>query len=121
MASVFTEVVIDCENPGRVANFWGAVLDWPVIEDERGFIWTSSTGGWNPPLLVFVPVPEAKAIKNRIHLDVNPSGCDQDVELERLLGLGAQEVDIGQGEVPWIVLADPEGNEFCLLGRRVDQ
>jgi hypothetical protein len=65
-------------------------------------------------------VAEAKTVKNRVHIDVNPSGCDQAEELERLLGLGARPVDVGQGDVPWVVLADPEDNEFCLLGRRVD-
>jgi len=57
---------------------------------------------------------------NRVHIDVNPHGCDQAEELERLLSIGAVRVDIGQGETPWVVLADPEGNEFCLLGRRTD-
>jgi hypothetical protein len=71
---------------------------------------------------VFVPVPEAKTVKNRIHVDVNPLNCEPAEELERLLALGATKVDVGQGEdVPWVVLADPEGNEFCLLGRRIDR
>jgi predicted enzyme related to lactoylglutathione lyase len=122
MASVLSELVIDCEDPRRVASFWRDVLDWPMVEDARGLFWMSATGEpSDPPLLVFVPVAEAKRVKNRVHLDVNPSGCDQDEELERLLGLGARPVDVGQGDVPWVVLADPEGNEFCLLGRRVDR
>jgi predicted enzyme related to lactoylglutathione lyase len=121
MGSVFREVVIDCQDPLRVGRFWADVLAWPLTEDENGYCWLSATGQpWDPPLLVFVPVPEAKEVKNRIHLDVNPSGCDQAEELERLLALGARPVDVGQGDVPWIVLADPEDNEFCLLGRRVD-
>ena len=123
MASVFREVVVDSRDPGLVARFWAEVLGWPVVEDERGFYWLSSTGEpWAPPpLLVFVPVPEEKTQKNRLHIDVNPSGCEQAEELERLLALGARRVDIGQGaDVPWVVLADPEGNEFCLLARRVD-
>jgi hypothetical protein len=66
-------------------------------------------------------VPEPKTIKNRVHIDVNPVGGDQAQELQRLLGLGARQVDVGQGEdKTWVVLADPEGNEFCLLRRRVD-
>jgi catechol 2,3-dioxygenase-like lactoylglutathione lyase family enzyme len=124
MASILREVVIDCQDPGRLARFWGDVLGWPVVEDKRGYCWLSSTGEpWAPPpLLVFVPVPEPKKEKNRVHIDVNPSGCEPAEELERLLKLGARRVDVGQGEnVPWVVLADPEGNEFCLLGRRVDQ
>jgi hypothetical protein len=67
------------------------------------------------PTLVFVRVPEGKAVKNRLHLDVRPTGPYEE-ELQRLLGLGATRADVGQGSVPWVVLADPEGNEFCLLG-----
>jgi catechol 2,3-dioxygenase-like lactoylglutathione lyase family enzyme len=121
MASLLTEIVIDCLDAERVARFWGEVLGWPVIEHEEGYLWSSATGDWSPPLLVFVPVPESKTAKNRIHLDVNPTGCEQDAELDRLLELGARRVDVGQGDnVSWVVLADPEGNEFCLLARRVD-
>jgi hypothetical protein len=122
MASVLRELVVDCEDPAGIARFWGEVLGWPVVEDPRGLCWLSSTGAPDapPPLLVFVPVPEHKASKNRLHIDVNPSGCDQDEELARLLALGARPVEVGQGDVPWVVLADPEGNEFCLLARRVD-
>jgi hypothetical protein len=64
--------------------------------------------------LLFVRVAESKTIKNRLHLDFRPD--DRDVEVERLIGLGARRVDIGQGEPSWVVLADPEGNEFCVLG-----
>jgi hypothetical protein len=69
---------------------------------------------------VFVDVPEKKSVKNRVHLDVSPIGCDRDEEVERLIGFGATRADVGQGEQPWVVLADREGNEFCVLGRRVD-
>ena len=122
MGSVLREVVVDCRDPGRLGRFWSDVLGWPLVENERGYCWLSSTGEPTapPPLLVFVPVPEPKTQKNRVHIDVNPSGCDVEEELERLLGLGATRVDVGQGDVPWHVLADPEGNEFCLLARRVD-
>jgi hypothetical protein len=68
------------------------------------------------PTLVFVAVPEAKTVKNRLHLDLRPVGGSHQGEVERLIGLGARPADIGQGEVPWVVLADPEGNEFCVLG-----
>ena len=120
VASVLTEIVIDCRAPRLVADFWAAVLGWTVVDDERGFCWASSTGDLAPPILVFVPVPETKSTKNRVHLDVNPTGVDQDEELDRLLALGATPVDVGQSNVPWVVLADPEGNEFCLLARRAD-
>ena len=73
------------------------------------------------PTLVFVAVPEGKAVKNRLHLDLRPVGCSHAEEVERLIGLGARRADIGQGDVPWVVLADPEGNEFCVLGALGDQ
>ncbi len=114
--------MIDCLDPVGVGGFWADVLGWPLVQSEQGFCWLSSTGEPTapPPLLVFVPVPELKAAKNRLHLDLNPTGCEQAEELARLLALGARPVDVGQRDVPWVVLADPEGNEFCLLGRRVD-
>jgi hypothetical protein len=67
------------------------------------------------PTLVFIKVPESKAVKNRLHIDVSPIDRGQDEEVERLLALGARRVDIGQGEQSWVVLADPEDNEFCVL------
>src|SRR3954466_9603449 len=116
MASVLSEIVIDSSDPKRLGEFWADVLGWPLVEHEHGYCWLSSTGEPTapPPLLVFVPVPEPKTVKNRIHIDVNPSGCDQQEELQRLLSLGARHVDVGQKDEPWIVLADVEGNEFCL-------
>jgi hypothetical protein len=68
------------------------------------------------PTLVFVAVPGDKIVKNRLHLDIRPVDCPYETELDRLTGLGATRADVGQGEQPWVVLADPEGNEFCLLG-----
>ncbi|HJV08223.1 MAG TPA: VOC family protein [Acidimicrobiales bacterium] len=118
MGAVLTEVVVDAEDPHALAAWWAEVLGWRTIEaDETGVEIGAADGA--TPTLVFVPVPEAKAGKNRIHLDVNPTGCDQDEELFRLRSLGARDVDVGQGEQTWHVLADPEGNEFCLLRRRV--
>ena len=121
MSSVLSEIVIDCADPERVAAFWAAALGW---EPQRGsgFVWMSASGQPVDPgrVLVFVPVPEPKAGKNRVHIDLSPTGCEQAEEVERLLALGASRVDIGQGEVPWVVLADPEGNEFCVLARRLD-
>jgi hypothetical protein len=70
-----------------------------------------------PPMIVFVPVPDDKTVKNRLHIDVSPIDREPAQEVERLLALGARTVDIGQGDVPWTVLADPEGNEFCVLRR----
>jgi predicted enzyme related to lactoylglutathione lyase len=122
MTSVINEIVVDCADPERVAEFWGAALGWDV-QREGEYFWMSASGepGDGGLILVFVPVPEPKTVKNRVHIDVSPRGCDQPEEVERLLGLGARHVDVGQGDdVPWVVLADPEGNEFCVLRRRVD-
>jgi predicted enzyme related to lactoylglutathione lyase len=122
VAARLTEIIVDSHDPRALARFWGEVLGWPVTDDDRGLSWISETGDYTArPMIVFVPVPEPKTVKNRLHLDVNPSGADQEQELERLLALGATRADVGQGDdMPWVVLADPEGNEFCLLGRRVD-
>jgi hypothetical protein len=121
MASRFTELIVDCTDTERVANFWMAVLDYRVT--DRGSRGEIELSGPNPaaPKLVFVPVPEPKAVKNRLHIDVNPVGNDQQAELSRLLALGARQVDVGQTpRVSWIVLADPEDNEFCLLRKTVE-
>ena len=123
MTSRFTELVIDCHEPERLAAFWCAVLDYAVVDRREGLV---EIAGWHPtvetvrarinaPTLVFVRVPESKTVKNRVHLDVSPIDRSRDEEVERLLALGARHVDIGQGEQSWVVLADPEGNEFCVL------
>jgi len=121
MASVFHEIVVDSEDPEALARFWGTVFGWEPQSQGPSW-WMSETGDPSrPPVFVFNPGGGPKETKNRFHIDVVPRGCDQPEEVERLLGLGATRVDIGQGDdVPWVVLADPEGNEFCVLGRRVD-
>jgi hypothetical protein len=121
MASRFTALIVDCADPQRVSAFWSAVLGWQptgYLADE-GLVELAGPPGSGPTLL-FVPVPEPKSVKDRLHIDVNPVGCDQEQEVERLLALGARHVDIGQGEQTWVVLADPEGNEFCVLRSRVE-
>ena len=121
MGAQLREIVIDCNDPRLVAEFWGQMLGWEVQTTSGDELWMSASGAPFPDLvIVFGTVPEKKTVKDRIHLDVSPIGCDRDEEVERLLALGAQRVDIGQGEQPWVVLADPEGNEFCVLGRRAD-
>ena len=117
MSSHLTEIVIDCNDVGTMARFWGAVLGWDVHADDDD-CWMSATGDETSLMLVFVPVPEAKTVKDRIHLDVTPYGCTQAEEVERIVALGARPVDVGQHDVSWVVLADPEGNEFCVLRRR---
>jgi hypothetical protein len=120
MAALLREIIFDCNDPRPVADFWGRALGWQV-QDDDGLLWMSASGQPFPDLLlVFVEVPENKTLKNRVHLDVNPVGCSQDEEVARLIALGARRVDVGQGEASWVVLADPEGNEFCVLSRRVD-
>ena len=120
MSSTFTELVVDATDPERLARFWSAVLGWHPTGRYEGAVEIAPSGGGGPSL-TFVPVPEAKTIKNRLHIDVNPVGCDQEQEVERLIGLGARRADVGQGERSWVVLADPEGNEFCVLRARLDE
>ena len=110
-------VCIDTPDPAGLATFWQGALGWRrtheaddvvILEPPAG----SPEDGVSPDLL-FVLVPEAKATKNRLHLDLRP--LDQTAEVARLEGLGARRVDIGQRDVSWVVMADPEGNEFCVL------
>jgi hypothetical protein len=119
MGSRFTELIVDCADPDRLAKFWAAVLGWQPTGRYEGAVEIAGPPG-SGPALTFIPVPEAKTVKNRLHIDVNPVGCDQEQEVERLIGLGARRIDIGQGEQSWVVLADPEGNEFCVLRSRVE-
>jgi predicted enzyme related to lactoylglutathione lyase len=122
MASKFTELCIDCHDPENLAAFWCAVLDWKVTErfdDGVGVMIAGPQG--TLPGITFVKVPEGKVVKNRLHIDVNPSDRDQNEEVDRVLGLGATRADVGQGpDVSWVVLQDPEGNEFCILRSRVE-
>jgi catechol 2,3-dioxygenase-like lactoylglutathione lyase family enzyme len=117
-------LVVDCHDPERLAAFWCEVLDFKVIDRSEG---TVEIGSWVPtaedvrarqlsPTLLFIPVPEGKTVKNRLHLDVSPIDGSTEDEVARLLGLGAAKKDAGQGpERSWVVMADPEGNEFCVL------
>lgn len=124
MACRLSEVVIDCRDPRRLAAFWCEVLDYVVLgaEDDAIEIGPREGFGGPRPTMIFSPTAEPRTGKLRLHLDVNPTDRDQDAELARLLTLGARQIDIGQsGEEPWHCLADPEGNEFCLLRTRLDQ
>ena len=114
MSSRFTELCVDCRDAQRIAEFWCAVLDWRITDTEPGLVEIS--GDEPGPTILFAEVPETKTVKNRLHIDVNPRDREQAAEVERILGLGARRVDVGQGEdVSWVVLADPEDNEFCVL------
>jgi hypothetical protein len=127
MTSKFTELAIDCADPTGLARFWCAVLGYEVQHEEDGHVTIGSPSvpegpqrpGPVPPTLTFARVPEGKAVKNRLHLDVNPTDREQGDEVRRLLDLGARHADVGQsGTESWIVLADPEDNEFCVLASR---
>lgn len=115
MAIRIDAVTIDCHDPERLANFWAAVLDYRVTEKDEDSVTIEPRDGSGSALL-FGIVPDRKQVKNRIHLDLEPD--DQQAEVERLKALGATPVDIGQGETSWVVMADPEGNEFCVLRPR---
>ncbi len=127
MASRFTELAIDCADPGGLARFWCSVLGYEVRDEDDGLVTIGSPlvpdrknhHGPMPPTLTFARVPEGKTVKNRLHLDVNATDREQDEEVRRLLDLGARHADVGQtGEESWVCLVDPEGNEFCVLASR---
>jgi hypothetical protein len=139
MASRITELVLDCRDPAGLAAWWAEVLGYEVVgtEDDgsveigpprprpeaRPEPARGEGDGVLLPTIVFGPVADPTPGKLRLHLDLNATDRDQDAELERLLALGATPVDVGQGPIrdtmTWHVLADPEGNEFCLLRSRV--
>jgi hypothetical protein len=111
-------VAVDCLDPRAMARFWGDAMDWTLHEVTGDFARLRSAKGVGP-YLEFLRTPDLKAVKNRIHLDLAPyPHDDQAAEVARLLALGATPADVGQGDVPWTVLADPEGNEFCVLTPR---
>ena len=121
MSSRISSIAIDAAEPRVIADFWCRVLDWRVIDEEDGVISIGpADGSW--PTIDVVPVPEKKTVKNRLHLDLRADGTSTADELQRLLDLGARRTDVGQGpDVTWVVLSDPEGNEFCLLSRTLQE
>jgi catechol 2,3-dioxygenase-like lactoylglutathione lyase family enzyme len=127
MASKLTEIAIDCTDPPALARFWCSVLGYEVQDEQEGLVSIGPAAvpdgkdrrGPVPPTLTFARVPEGKTVKNRLHLDVNPTDREQEDEVRRLLDLGARPADVGQrDDDSWVVLADPEGNEFCVLATR---
>ena len=116
MGSRWDSVVIDAIDPGRLGRWWAEVLDYRIGRAELDEVVLEPDVAGHPGLL-FTKVDEAKHTKNRLHIDLSPD--DRDAEVERLVNMGARHVDIGQGDdASWVVLADPEGNEFCLLRTR---
>jgi hypothetical protein len=119
MPSQLAVITIDAIRPQVVADFWCAVLGWHVVEGDSDVISIAPQDNSGPAIDV-VAVPEGKTVKNRLHFDLRADGVSTAEELERLLALGAQRRNVGQGpDVSWVVLGDPEGNEFCLLSRSV--
>lgn len=116
MSLEWEQTIVDAGDPVGLGTWWCEALGWVVVNDDPEEFEIRPAPDRLPGLL-FVRVPEQKTIKNRLHLDFRPD--DRDAEVERLLGLGATRADIGQGEQTWVVLADPEGNEFCVLGSRL--
>jgi hypothetical protein len=108
---------IDSRDPARIASFWEAALGWRrTFEEENEVVLEPPAGSREDgvvPDLLFLKVPEDKVAKNRLHLDLRP--VDQAAEVVRLEALGARRVAIGQGDVSWVVMADPDGNEFDVL------
>jgi hypothetical protein len=109
---------IDCADPGTLARFWAEALNYEVVNEKADEILLAPRDGSSQRLLL-LRVPDKKVVKNRLHLDLRPD--DQDAEVARLERLGAERVDIGQGNPTWVVMADPEGNEFCVLRALSDE
>ncbi|SPF06495.1 VOC family protein [Streptomyces sp. MA5143a] len=109
------QVVVDAADPVALGRWWAEALGWVVVNDAPEEYEIRPEPDRVPGLL-FTPVPEAKTVKNRLHLDFRP--VDQTAEVSRLLALGARHADVGQGDESWVVLMDPEGNEFCVLSGR---
>lgn len=121
MSSQLAVIAIDAIRPRVVAEFWCAVLGWRIVEEDSDLISIAPQDKSRPSIDV-IAVPEGKTVKNRLHFDLRADGVSTADELERLLALGARRVDVGQGpDVSWVVLGDPEGNEFCLLSRTVQE
>ena len=112
-------IAIDCHDPRLLARFWSEALGYQVLDDDDDEVLIVPPAPTPGPRFLFLKVPEGKTVKNRIHLDLRSD--DQEAEVERLIAMGAETADIGQGEVTWVVLSDPEGNEFCILSDLNDE
>ncbi|WP_154796106.1 VOC family protein [Occultella kanbiaonis] len=133
MAAQWHSVVVDCFDPQSLSRWWAEVLDWRIAYESEDEVVLVPPGALEEsrrmqdlpyvergPVLLFGRSSDVKTTKNRLHLDLAPGEApgSRDAEVERLITLGATAVDIGQKDVPWVVLADPEGNEFCVLSER---
>ncbi|MFD1542030.1 VOC family protein [Nonomuraea guangzhouensis] len=123
MACRISELILNCRDPERLAAFWCEVLGYVVLDREEGSVEIGPKEGFGglQPTIVLSPSDNPRTGPLPLHIDVNPTDRDQAAELDRLLAIGARFADVGQtGEESWHVLADPEGNEFCLLRRQLD-
>lgn len=115
MTLEWEQVIVASRDPEALGRWWCAALGWVIVNDDPTEFEIQPEPGRLPGIL-FLAVDEAKQGHNRLHIDLRPD--DQSAEVERLLELGASRIDVGQGDVSWVVFADPEGNEFCVLGAR---
>jgi predicted enzyme related to lactoylglutathione lyase len=116
MPSRILAVVVDCQDAGKLTSFWSAALGYGVLrrwQDADGLTYVE-LGVEGRPMLLLQPVPEGKRGKNRLHLDIAAGDLGQDDEVRRLVTLGATVIS-DEPRHPWVVLTDPEGNEFCVL------
>lgn len=119
MASRFSSLALDAVDVESQAKFWTQALGYRIADEFDGGLSLAPEDGVLGPPIDIIPVPDAKTAKLRLHIDLVPDGCTQEEEVDRMLALGAVRADVGQGaDVSWVVLADPEGNEFCVLSAR---
>lgn len=131
MSVRFYSIVIDCADVAAQGRWWAAALGWKIVYEAPDEVCIAAPHeadesrqiplAEHVPGITFVPVPEGKTVKNRLHIDLAPGpDDDQSAEVERLVSLGAKRADVGQdtGSINWVVLTDPEGNEFCVLSAR---
>jgi predicted enzyme related to lactoylglutathione lyase len=118
VTSRINSVTFDCSDPARVGEFWSRALGYESVQRGDDYFWIEAAMGPATPLL-FVRVPEGKQVKNRVHLDIATN--DRAAEVDRLIELGATIIDIGTPhDASWTVMADPEGNEFCVTSEDED-
>jgi hypothetical protein len=127
MTSRLAECVVDCADPSALSRFWAAALGYEVLDESADLVEIGPGGrtdeqlvadfrsGPAVPSLIFIRVPEPKTVKNRLHLDLSPIDSDRDSEVSRLEDLGARLTDLSPAGSSWVVMTDPEGNEFCVL------
>lgn len=115
MSLEWEQIIIPSPDPVALGRWWRQALGWTVVDDGPEVFEIQPEVDRLPGIL-FVPTQQPKLGQNRLHIDLRPD--DQGAEVERLIGLGASHVDVGQGDPSWVVLTDPEGNEFCVLAAR---